>query len=136
MAFFTTLVVGIATGTAVKWGYDRYKLRQAEKQVEELLARQVAAASIREPSARSVAHAAVPLVKPPQTEDDLKRINGIGPVFAERLHAGGIYSFAQLATLSPERIHALIAVDGAADQMFIPEAWIAQAQLFAAEQAG
>lgn len=40
--------------------------------------------------------------------DDLKRIPGIGPVIERHLREAGIYTFAQLAALSPEQIAALL----------------------------
>jgi hypothetical protein len=40
----------------------------------------------------------------PRTVDDLKHIHGIGPIIEKRLHGAGIYTFAQIASLSPEEI--------------------------------
>jgi len=40
--------------------------------------------------------------------DDLTRIDGIGPVFAQRLNAAGIRTFAQLAALTPEQVADII----------------------------
>lgn len=40
--------------------------------------------------------------------DDFQVIGGIGPVYAARLHAAGVYTFAQLATLTPEAVQAIV----------------------------
>jgi hypothetical protein len=42
--------------------------------------------------------------KAAETEDDLTRINDIGPRFADALHAIGITSYAQLAKQSPDAL--------------------------------
>ena len=44
--------------------------------------------------------------------DDLKLINGIGPAVERRLHGIGIYTYAQLAALSPADIAAAVASIG------------------------
>ena len=64
---------------------------------------------------------------PPRTaiEDDLKAINGIGPVYGKRLKAAGVLSFAELAATSPQRLLEIVnATPGLAD----PDAWIAEAR--------
>jgi len=38
------------------------------------------------------------------TQDDLKLIKGIGAVFAERLRAGGICTFLDMANSTPEQL--------------------------------
>ena len=40
--------------------------------------------------------------------DDLTRIDGIGPVFSQRLNAAGVRTFAQLAALTPDQIADII----------------------------
>lgn len=62
-------------------------------------------------------------------KDNLERINGIGPVFSRRLNEAEIYTFDQLAALSPERIHEMITPEPW--QHIDPEAWIAEAKTFA-----
>ena len=63
---------------------------------------------------KSVARPATPPVgqaRPIQTDtrkDDLKLINGIGPALEKRLNDTGIYTFADLAQLSPEELEARI----------------------------
>lgn len=58
--------------------------------------------------------------------DDLKRIKGIGPQNEGRLHALGIWHFAQIAQWTPENVHwvgSYLAFPGRIDR----EEWIAQA---------
>ena len=51
--------------------------------------------------------------------DDLTKINGIGPAFAERLNALGVFTFADLAGLTEEKI----AEYELKDSMTSPEEW-------------
>lgn len=116
MVFVPPFITGIVAGVTLKWGYDRLRLRRS-KQVDA-------------PSDTP----ATTLVEPPAAQNDLKRINGIGPVFEERLNAAGISSFAELAALPADRIREIIAVEGTSESMFTPESWIVQAQTLATEQ--
>ncbi len=53
--------------------------------------------------------AEAPPVRPEKPgEDDFTRIDGIGPVFAQRLNAAGVRTFAQLAALTPEQVADII----------------------------
>lgn len=73
------------------------------------------------------AAASVPLPAPLSTGDDLTRIKGIGKIMEKKLHDLGIYSFQQLASLSPEearRINAAIDFPGRVER----ERWIEQAR--------
>jgi predicted flap endonuclease-1-like 5' DNA nuclease len=69
-------------------------------------------------------------VKPPperpRQKDRLEEINGIGPVFARRLNEAGIYTFAELAELTPERVHDIVHTEEW--QKIEPEAWISEAR--------
>ena len=59
------------------------------------------------PAARPAPAAVPPAAKPtppPTTADTLTDIKGIGPAFAQALHAAGITTFAQLAQLTPAEI--------------------------------
>jgi predicted flap endonuclease-1-like 5' DNA nuclease len=74
-------------------------------------------------------------VKPPNT-DDLKLINGIGPGVESRLHGVGIYTFAQLAALSPADIAASVSgLAGLTTERIIKQDWIGQARKLASESA-
>lgn len=64
--------------------------------------------------------------------DRLQKIHGIGDVFTRRFNDAGVYTFAQLAALTPERAREIINPEEW--QAIEPEQWIAEAQQFA-EQA-
>lgn len=72
-----------------------------------------------------------PVVEEP-TPDNLEVISGIGPVYARRLHAAGVHTFAQLADLSVERIHEIIA-PVRSSHMIDAERWISAARQLAAQ---
>ncbi|MBF2083729.1 MAG: substrate-binding domain-containing protein [Thermoleptolyngbya sp. C42_A2020_037] len=59
--------------------------------------------------------------------DPLRDINGIGPVYEQKLFDGGICTFADLAAATPEQLRTLIRPESW--QRFDPEAWIAEAQV-------
>ena len=61
--------------------------------------------------------------------DPLIDINGIGPVYAQRLFDAGIYTFEELAAQSPARLRELVGAK--AWQETDTAAWIAEARLFA-----
>ena len=65
----------------------------------------------------------------PAVKDDLTKIEGVGPVIGELLGAGGITSFAQLASSSPEQIQSILNAGGLSSHD--PATWAAQAQMAA-----
>lgn len=70
----------------------------------------------------------------PEAKDDLKRINGIGPVLEEMLNKLGIYKFEQLASLSKSDV-AWVAhhIEAFPDRIY-DDKWIEQAKQLAKEQ--
>lgn len=66
--------------------------------------------------------------------DPLIDIDGIGPVYQQKLFDSGVTSFAQLSAMSPAQIREIIAPE--AWQEFEPELWIAEAREFAARRDG
>jgi len=65
----------------------------------------------------------------PSEFNDLKLINGIGSAVERRLHGVGIYTFAQLAALSPADIAASVAgLSGLTSERIIKQNWIGQAR--------
>ena len=63
--------------------------------------------------------------------DRLQKIHGIGDVFTRRFNDAGVYTFAQLAALTPE--HAREIINPEEWQAIEPEQWIAEAKQFAAQ---
>ena len=58
--------------------------------------------------------------------EPLEEIDGIGPVFANRLNEAGIYTFAALASATPEQIKKITGV-----RRWDPAQWIAEAKKLA-----
>ncbi|PON15852.1 hypothetical protein C2W62_21600 [Candidatus Entotheonella serta] len=62
--------------------------------------------------------------------DALTKIQGIGPVFSQRLNAAGIYTFAELAVQTPDALRDMIGTTRGAT-MADPAAWIVEAKKLA-----
>ena len=90
------------------------KLREAEQTIEQLRAEL-------NPPVQAVAE---PAKK--ERKDRLERIRGIGAVFARRLNEAGVFTFEQLAELSPDRIREILHVEEW--QKIQPEKWIEEAR--------
>ena len=59
------------------------------------------------PQDPDVPEVAPPVVPDEDEWDDLTRLSGIGPAREERLHAAGVYTYAQVAALTPTEIERL-----------------------------
>jgi len=68
----------------------------------------------------------------PATNDDLKKIEGVGPKIAQILNEAGIMTFAQLANKTAEQIKDILEEAGPRYNIHNPSSWPAQAK-FAAE---
>jgi predicted flap endonuclease-1-like 5' DNA nuclease len=66
-----------------------------------------------------------------KSADDLEIVEGIGPKIAELLRAGGISTFMELATATPERIRAILDKAGPQYRIADPGTWPEQADLAA-----
>jgi hypothetical protein len=76
----------------------------------------------------------IPRPAEPPKADDLKLINGIGPAVEIRLHRVSIFTFVQLASVSPADIAAAVAdLAGLSSERIIKLDWIGQARKLAAE---
>jgi hypothetical protein len=65
--------------------------------------------------------------------DNLKLINGIGPAVEKRLNGNGIFTYAQLAALSPADIAAAVSnLAGLSAERILKQDWIGQARKLAA----
>lgn len=115
----------------------RYRNRQLEFQVKEAEDANARLKSENEDLISEQKHKGTvsdhPFVRPvePEDKDDLTKIKGIGPFIEKRLNMIGIYTFQQLADLSPEMIDRV----GAAIEFFphriIRDNWVGQAIAFA-----
>ncbi|MFN4147090.1 MAG: hypothetical protein ACK4GN_14790 [Runella sp.] len=65
----------------------------------------------------------------PVVPDDLKVVEGIGPMIEELLNKAGIMTFAQLANTSAERIKEILVAAGPRFQIHDPTTWPDQAAL-------
>ncbi len=68
----------------------------------------------------------------PKTEDDYKKIEGIGPKIAELLHTAGLASFSDLASADVDKLKGILAEAGSRYTMHDPGTWPQQAGLAAA----
>ncbi len=60
--------------------------------------------------------------------DDLKEINGIGPVFEEKLNEVGVYTYEQISKLKVDDRKELSAIDGITRDKIESEEWVKQAK--------
>ena len=70
-----------------------------------------------------------PVEPAPAVKDDLTKIEGVGPVIGELLGAGGIGSFAQMDSSTPDQIQSILNAGGMSSHD--PGTWPAQAQMAA-----
>lgn len=79
----------------------------------------------------AVAAAAVSSITPKSSgkKDDLKIVEGIGPKIEELCHNAGIYTFAELANTSVDRIKEILEAAGPRFQMHDPSTWAEQAAM-------
>jgi len=64
-------------------------------------------------------------------EDDLKKIEGVGPKIESLLKEGGLKTFAQVAASAPEAIKEILVAAGSRYQMHDPTSWPLQAGMAA-----
>ena len=117
-----------------------YKKTQGHRQgyskilIEDILLKGQKAAPKKEKEAPKKEEA--PKAETAATQDDLKKINGVGPKFEEALNEHGIHTYQQLIDLSSEEIEKLGEdVDGITAEM-IQDDWIPQAKELIAEKKG
>lgn len=139
-----TLIVGLIIGWVARGFGERsidqkdglaQKAAAAETKINQLLAQVAETEQLRQELAAAekkiteleakLAEAETSAPPPATTKtDDLTKINGIGPVFAKRLNAVGVHTFAEVAKLSPERLREIVDSRIRVDA----EDWIAQAK--------
>lgn len=129
MIFWLGLFAGLIIGWVIEWIIDwRFWRREHNDSVDEesRLRRELEGArlEINRLQSQLTAPAA-----PPVATDQLQEIQGIGQVFAKRLNDAGIFTFAQLAELSPERLREIIQPQEWQSLDFA--AWLTQARTLA-----
>lgn len=131
------LTVGVVGGGAAGVSATRYQVRKAQEDLAQQTAQTAAVEAERSQLADALATAKANLDKL-QTElaaqpavqavqDQLEAIKGIGRVFAQKLNAAGIYTFADLAAQTPDRLREIIGT-ARAGSMVQPADWIQQAR--------
>ncbi len=70
----------------------------------------------------------------PDRQDDLKKIEGIGPKIEQLLNQAGIYSFAALAKTPVERLRQILKEAGSRFRLADPTTWPRQAQMASEER--
>ena len=135
-------IVGVIVGWLAEWIIDwlywrrdddtavvnldwQAKLSKAEGTIQEL-ERKLQEALNREPETIIKEVAVI------KEKDHLPKIHGIGKVFTRRFNEAGVFTFADLAALTPERAREIIQPEEW--QAIEPERWIAEAAQFAAEK--
>lgn len=69
----------------------------------------------------------IPTARPDEA-DDLKEILGVGPFLEKKLNAFGIYTFKQVAALTPKATKELGATFGSFSGRIVREQWVEQAR--------
>ena len=133
--FLFTLTIGVVLGFILakmrENVADQSRLREARDEAIRYRAQMAAARQSAAAEVTTAPPAAEPAIAPAESvqNDDLTRINGIGPVFQSRLRAAGLHTYAQLAVSDSDTVRAAAA---AADwQKIEPERWIEEAAQFA-----
>lgn len=133
MLFWLGLVAGLIIGWVIEWIIDwRFWRRDLQTALEEERRRRSELATARAELSRLQAQAAElswpakEAIDEVVLRDPLEQIDGIGPLFAQRLHEAGIFTFEQLAVATPTAVCA--ALQPEPSQRIDAEAWIAQAQ--------
>lgn len=119
-------LIGLVAGFVVGWLAERF-LSPLVRPPERLPQTPPAGVALRERPVPAPAQTTPPSSPAP---DVLTKIQGIGPVFAQRLNEAGVHTYADLARLTPERVREIVAAKPF--QKIDPEAWIEQARQLAA----
>lgn len=129
--FLFTLTIGVVVGFVLaklrENVADQNRLREARDEAIRYRAQMAAARQSAAAEVTTAPPAADAMTAPaqPVQNDDLTRINGIGPVFQSRLRAAGLHTYAHLAASDPDTVRTAAA---AADwQKIEPERWIEEA---------
>ena len=119
-------VGGGAVGVGVTQGQVRAVKEHLQEQTVQAAAYQAEAVRL-QAELTAVAESKSVAVHEPPAQDPLEQIRGIGPVFARRLNEVGIFTFADLATQTPEQLRTRMGAVHA-NRLFNPQAWIDEAR--------
>ena len=141
MPTLAALVLGLLLGWLIEWIIDwlywRNRLRtiiqqnQTLTQENESLKEQLKTAESTKKNKRTQLSKTRPFGK--TGKDNLKAIRGVGPVIEKRLNQAGIYTFEEMAQLTPDELQEIL---GELIRKFFPgeDKMIAQAKEFAVQK--
>jgi predicted flap endonuclease-1-like 5' DNA nuclease len=126
-------ILGLLLGWLIEWVIDYLFWRKKRTQINANIASQISAsaAPVVAAATPAAALAAVAAVAVASVEDDLQRIEGIGPKISGLLKADGIMTFAKLAITPTSTISAILEKAGPRYKLANPETWPEQAALAA-----
>jgi predicted flap endonuclease-1-like 5' DNA nuclease len=128
-------ILGLLLGWLIEWVIDYLFWRKKRTQVNANVTSQItppaAPVVVAANAAPAAVLAAVAAVAVASVEDDLQRIEGIGPKISGLLKADGIMTFAKLAITPTSTISAILEKAGPRYKLANPETWPEQAALAA-----
>ncbi len=124
-------ILGLLLGWLIEWVIDYLFWRKKRTQTSASAAPLVSTSTATPGVAALAAAAAVATVAVASEEDDLQRIEGIGPKISGLLKADGIKTFAKLAVTPTSTISAILEKAGPRYKLANPETWPEQATLAA-----
>ena len=106
MNTIATLVLGLLIGWLVEWMIDWFYWRSRVR----LLVQENAFLNerIANPGTKKVRAQKTRPLRDKQGKDNLQAIRGIGPVIARRLNEAGVYTFEELAELTPDQLQEIL----------------------------
>lgn len=116
----------IARSNPSTWAEQAALLRDGKKEEFDALAAELMG-GVRVDKNAEAAEDAAALADAKSNPDDLKVIEGIGPVLEKTLNDGGVYTYAQIAHLGADALKAIL--EAAGDNLHDPATWPEQAAL-------
>lgn len=126
MNAYISLILGVVIGFVVGWLIGRSRTREAIDNQQHLQNKLDEASTEIKRLQSKIEESGSKVQLVYKRADHLEDINGIGPVFAQRLNEAGINTFADLAAQTPERVKEIISPKNW--QAVDPEGWISQAR--------
>jgi predicted flap endonuclease-1-like 5' DNA nuclease len=135
MLLWLGLIAGLIIGWLIEWMIDwrfwrrdLYRSWTSERELREELERARQEIGALQAQLAQLSWPAAEATDAIVQRDPLERIQGIDPIFAQRLHEAGIFTFSQLSASSPEQI--IEYIQPAAIAPGDAEAWIVEARVF------
>lgn len=127
------IFIGIVLGFLAYWILERFLINVGPTPQEAHLTQELASAEANVTSLKAQLADALSQVGESKEvyvqADRLQKVNGIGNVYAQKLNDAGIFTFAQLAKETAERLTEIVSPESW--QSIEPDAWIAEAATLA-----